>query len=70
MKLVVDTKQIFIAMAEKGYNGTDLARAANVTPAAVSSILRGDRRGTTKVLGNICKALDLPVRNVLQAIED
>lgn len=67
MKLMVDTKQIYIAMVEKGYNGTDLAKAAGVTPTAVSNVLNGKRRGTMKVLGNICKALDLSVKDVLIA---
>ncbi|WP_313341187.1 helix-turn-helix domain-containing protein [Lacrimispora sp.] len=69
MKLLVDTKQVYIAMAEKGFNGADLAREAGVTPTAVSNVLNGKRRGTTKVLGNICKALDLSVRDVLQVEE-
>lgn len=69
MKLMVDTKQIYIAMAEKGYSGTDLAKAAGVTPTAVSNVLNGKRRGTTKVLGNICKALDLSAKDVL-TVED
>lgn len=69
MNLSVDTKQIYIAMAEKGYNGTDLANAAGVTPTAVNNVLNGRRRGTTKVLGNICKALDLSVKDVLQVVD-
>ena len=69
MKLAVDVKQVYLAMAEKGYNGAYLARAANVTPTAVSNVLNGKRRGTTKVLGNICKALDLSVKDVLTVEE-
>lgn len=69
MNLSVDTKQIYIAMAEKGYNGTDLAKAAGVTPAAVNSVLNGKRRGTTKVLGSICKVLGLSIKDVLQVVE-
>ena len=68
MKLLLDTKQIYLAMAEKGYNGADLAKAAGVSSAAVNTILNGKRRGTTKVLGNICKALDLPVKEVLSVL--
>lgn len=69
MKLKVDTKQVYLAMAEKGYNGADLAKAAGVAPTAVSNVLNGKRRGTTKVLGNICKALDLSAKDVL-TVED
>lgn len=69
MNLVVDIKRIYLAMAEKGYSGTDLAKAADVSVQAVNSVLNGRRKGTTKVLGNICKALDLPVKEVLSVIE-
>lgn len=69
MNLFVDSKQIYLAMAEKGYNGADLAREANVSQQAVSNVLNGKRRGTTKVLGNICKALDLSIKEVL-TVED
>jgi len=69
VKVLVDTKRIYLAMAEKGYNGADLAAAAEVTPAAVSNVLNGRRRGATKVLGNICKVLNLSVKDVLQIIE-
>ena len=69
MTMRVDTGKIFIAMAEQGYNGAELARAAGVTPAAVNNVLNGKRRGTEKVLGAICKVLGLSVKDVL-IIED
>lgn len=65
MNLLIDTKQIYLAMAEKSYNGEDLAKAAGVSSAAVSAVLNGKRRGTTKVVGNICKALGLSVKDIV-----
>ncbi len=69
MNLKVDIKRIYLAMAEKGYSGTDLAKKSNVSVQAVNNVLNGKRKGTTKVLGNICKALDLPIKEVL-SVED
>lgn len=61
MKISVDTSKLFIAMAE-GYNGADLARACGLSVGSVSNVMTGTRRGTTKVLGLMCKALDVSVR--------
>lgn len=69
MKISVDTSKIFIAMAEKGYNGKDLAEACGLPASSVSNVMTGARKGTTKVLGVICKALDLSVKDVI-IIED
>lgn len=69
MRMYVDVKQIYIAMAEKGLNGHELAQAAGISQQAVSQVLNGQRRGTTKVLGAICKALGLSAKDVL-IVED
>ncbi|MDU6265822.1 MAG: helix-turn-helix transcriptional regulator [Anaerocolumna aminovalerica] len=69
MKISVDTSKLFIAMAEKGYNGADLAKACGLPVSSVSNVMNGTRRGTTKVLGLMCKGLDLSVKDVI-IIED
>lgn len=69
MKISVDTSKIFIAMAEKGYNGKDLAEACGLPSSSISNVMTGARKGTTKVLGLICKELGLSVKDVI-IIED
>ena len=66
MKVVVDVKKIIVAMAENGYDIKDLAESSNVTFQAVYNVLSGKRRGTTKVLGNICKTLGITVNDVIE----
>lgn len=65
MKILIDVKQIYIKMAEKKLNGTELAKQANISPNSVSQVLNGKRRGTTKVLDAICKVLDLSIKDVI-----
>lgn len=66
MKVIVDVKKIVVAMAEKGYDIKSLAEDSNVTFQAVFNVLSGKRRGTTKVLGNICRTLDIQVNDVIE----
>lgn len=69
MKISVDTSKLFIAMAEKGFNGSDLAKACGLPTSSISNVMTGTRRGTTKVLGLMCKALDISVKDVI-IVED
>ena len=69
MRISIDTSKIFIAMAEKGYNGKDLAQACGLLASSISNVITGARRGTTKVLGSICKELGISVKDVI-IIED
>ncbi|MFV0343438.1 MAG: helix-turn-helix domain-containing protein [Anaerocolumna sp.] len=69
MKISVDTSKLFIAMAEKGYNGADLAKACGLSVSSVSNVMTGARKGTSKVLGLMCKALDISVKDVI-IVED
>ena len=65
MKFKVDTNKVYIAMIEKGMNGTDLAKAAGVTQQAVSNVLNGKNLGKAKTLPAICKVLDLQVKDIV-----
>lgn len=69
MKLILDTKKIYLAMAEKGITAAEIARQGGVSQQAVSSVLNGGRVGKVKVVPAICKALDLSAKDIV-IIED
>ena len=69
MKIKLDTKKIYLAMAERGLTVTEIARQGNVSQQAVSNALNGNRIGRVKVVPAICKALDLTVQDIV-IIED
>lgn len=65
MKIKLDTKKIYLAMAEKGVTATEIAKQGNVTQQAVSNALNGNRIGKVKVVPAICKALDLSAKDIV-----
>lgn len=69
MKIKLDTKKIYLAMAEKGTTVTEIAKAGGVSQQAVSNALNGNRVGKVKVVPAICKALDLSAKDIV-IIED
>ena len=69
MKIKLDTKKIYLAMAEKGLTITEIAKQGNVSQQAVSNALNGSRIGKVKVVPAICKALDLSAKDIV-IIED
>lgn len=69
MKLRLDTKKIYLAMAEKGLTITEIAKQGDVSQQAVSNALNGNRIGRVKVVPAICKALDLSAKDIV-IIED
>lgn len=69
MKLRLDTKKIYFAMAERGITATEIARNGGVSQQAVSNALNGNRVGKTKVVPAICKALGLSAKDIV-IIED
>ena len=69
MKLKLDTKKIYLAMAEKGITATEIAKQGGVSQQAVSNALNGNRVGRMKVVPAICKALDLSAKDIV-IIED
>ena len=69
MKLKLDTKKIYLAMAERGITVTEIARQGGVSQQAVSNALNGNRVGRVKVVPAICKALDLSAKDIV-IIED
>lgn len=69
MKIKLDTKKIYIAMAERGITATEIARQGGVSQQAVSNALNGNRVGKVKVVPAICKALDLSAKDIV-IIED
>jgi Predicted transcriptional regulators len=69
MKLKLDTKKIYLAMAERGITATEIARQGGVSQQAVSNALNGNRVGKVKVVPAICKALDLSAKDIV-IIED
>lgn len=69
MKIKLDTKKIYLAMAEKGLTATEIAKQGGVSQQAVSNALNGYRVGKVKVVPAICKALDLKAADIV-IIED
>lgn len=65
MKIKLDTRKIYLAMAEKGVTVTEIAKQGNVTQQAVSNALNGKRIGKVKVVPAICKALDLSAKDIV-----
>lgn len=69
MKLRLDTRKIYLAMAEKGLTISEIAKQGNVSQQAVSNALNGNRLGRVKVVPAICKALELSAKDIV-IIED
>ena len=69
MKIKLDTKKIYLAMAEKGLTITEIAKQGDVSQQAVSNALNGKRIGKVKVVPAICKALGLSAKDIV-IIED
>lgn len=69
MKIKLDTKKIYLAMAEKGLTITEIAKLGNVSQQAVSNALNGNRVGKVKVVPAICQALGLTAQDIV-IIED
>lgn len=65
MRIKLDTKKIYLAMAERGINGTDLAKEIGVSQQAVSNVLSGRRIGKNKIVPGICKALNLKAKDIV-----
>lgn len=69
MKLKLDIKKIYLAMAEKGLTVTEMAKQGNVSQQAVSNALNGNRVGRLKVVPAICQALGVSAKDIV-IIED
>ena len=69
MKLKIDTKKTYLAMAEKGITATEIAKQGEVSQQAVSNALNGNRIGKVKVVPAICKALGMSAKDIV-IIED
>lgn len=50
MKMRLDTKKIYLAMAGKGLTATEIAKQGGVSQQAVSNALNGSRIGKVKVV--------------------
>lgn len=69
MKIKLDTKKIYLAMAEKGLTITEIAQQGGVSQQAVSNALNGNRIGKVKVVPAICQALGFSAKDIV-IIED
>lgn len=65
MKIKLDTKKIYLAMAEKGLTTSEIAKQGEVSQQAVSKALNGERIGKVKVVPAICKALELSAKDIV-----
>lgn len=64
MKIKLDTKKIYLAMAEKGMTITEIAQQGWVSQQAVSNALNGNRVGKVKVVPAICAALGFKAQDI------
>lgn len=55
MKLRLDTKKIYLLMAERGITATEIAKQGGVSQQAVSNALNGNRIGKVKVIPAISR---------------
>lgn len=69
MKLKLDTRKIYLAMAERGITATEIAKQGGVSQQAVSNALNGNRVGKIKVVPAFCNALDFEAKDIV-IIED
>ena len=69
MRIKLDVKKIYLAMAEKGITATDIANVGGITQQAVHNVLNGNAIGKVKVVPAICKTLDLSAKDIV-IIED
>lgn len=69
MKIKLNTKKIYLAMAEKGMTITEIAQQGGVSQQAVSNALNGNRVGKVKVVPAICAALGFKAQDIV-IIED
>ena len=58
MKMRLDTRKIYFAMAEKGMTATEIAKQGDVSQQAVSNALNGNRMGKVKVVPAIAKVIE------------
>ena len=61
----VDVVAIERARILRGWSRRDLAEAAHVDPGTVNDLIRGRRRTTFGCLHEICRALELRLRDVV-----
>ena len=66
----VDVVAIERARILRGWSRRDLAEAAHVDPGTVNDLIRGRRRTTFGCLHEICRALELRLRDVLNFGDD
>lgn len=69
MKIRLDTRKIYLVMAERGITAAEIAKNGGVSQQAVSNALNGNRVGKTKVVPAICRALELSASDIV-IIED
>lgn len=69
MKLRLDTKKIYLLMAERGITATEIAKQGGVSQQAVSNALNGNRIGKVKVVPAICQVLNVKAKDIV-IIED
>lgn len=69
MKIKLDTRKIYLAMAGKGITVTEIAKTGGVSQQAVSNALNGNRIGRVKVVPAICQALGFSAKDIV-IIED
>ncbi len=65
MKIKLDTRKIYLAMAEKGISATEIAKQGGVSQQAVSNVLNGNRVGKIQVVPAICKTLGFTAQDIV-----
>lgn len=63
----IDFQKLQIAMATSCLNKSELADAAGVARITISMYFSGKRNPSTKTIGKIAKALNVPVTEIIEA---
>lgn len=61
----INTKKLKIAMARKCMSSTDLAKAVGCSKESINQIISGKRGAPIKKLGEIAKALEVDVTEII-----
>lgn len=56
--------------SERGYTLREMSKEARVSPGYISEIERGTKEASSELLGSLCRALEVPLSDVLRDASD
>lgn len=64
--LKIDNKKLYAAMAAHGLTGAALSQRAGVSRTVVTKILKGGHTCRADVIGKICSALNIELKELIE----